>query len=465
MKIILNLAVFLALSTNMYAQETYISARNLKMDLDSMISIIEQVHPNPYTVVSKDSLDSFVEQAKISMKDSLSLIEFYTIAAPVVSMLNDGHTGIKFPYTEWQTTNPFCFPFNPQINNNGKLFAGPKQGFLPPEAEILSINKVNSNNIVETLVASISGESVEYRISILQNSFIERYGACYGFVPEYILEYSIDGAMDTITINATRLQQMLTSSKKRKQDESKKSGSNNQYYSFRQLEEHNAGLIDFKSFADIDLFKTFLDSVFTIVHQQGISNLIIDIRNNSGGNSILGDELFQYISPAPFQQFGKTTTKYSRQRKELYDLYREKGFFSHMDDSAYNQLFSYPPGSLITDNDTSKIALRKNPLRFTGNVYLLTSINTFSSATDFAWCFKYFEMGTIVGAETGGYIVCFGDLINVSLPISGLELFISHQEFYGYGATENERHGVKPDYAVAPGDALEFTLDLIKNTE
>ena len=53
-------------------------------------------------------------------------------------------------------------------------------------------------------------------------------------------------------------------------------------------------------------------------------------------------------------------------------------------------------------------------------------------------------------------------LIFASLPISNLALYVSHREFYGYGATDKERHSVFPDYDILPENSLEFTKSLIE---
>jgi C-terminal processing protease CtpA/Prc len=210
----------------------------------------------------------------------------------------------------------------------------------------------------------------------------------------------------------------------------------------------------------LNLFTHFLDTVFTQIKHEKTEDLIIDLRNNSGGYSVLGDELFQYISEVPFSQFGKTTVKYSKLRAQFYTEIRKTGFLKNYTDSAFNNFIAPGYGTTKITYDSLTI-LRKNPLRFKGNVYLLTSTNTFSSASDFAWCFQHFNMGKVVGEETGGYIVCFGDLINATLPVTKLSLNISHKEFYGYGATPKERHGVLPDYKVEADNALDFTLKLI----
>ena len=55
--------------------------------------------------------------------------------------------------------------------------------------------------------------------------------------------------------------------------------------------------------------KVFADSMFTFLREKGIKNLIIDLRNNGGGDSQVGDVLFRYISHQPFKQMGKTLVR------------------------------------------------------------------------------------------------------------------------------------------------------------
>ncbi len=370
--------------------------------------------------------------------------------------MNDGHTGVQFPYKEWQEINPYTFPFNCKIVGEKRILAPANLTEIPPNAEILSINGIPSKQIIKKLLGSISGESKSFRMAILNKSFAERFGAFYGFKPNYKVVYKLDGEKNTITISGYELTDLLELIKKRRQNNQT---NNNQLYDYKALNNEKIGIIDFKSFSDLELFTHFLDSVFTKIKQEKTENLIIDLRNNGGGNSELGDELFQYILKVPFSQYGKTTTKYSRKRAEFYTEYRNT-FLKDFSDSIFNELISPEYGTISTESGSLKL-LRENKSRFVGNVYLLTSSNTFSSASDFAWCFQYFKTGKIIGEETGGYIVCFGDIIYVSLPISKLQMSISHKEFYGYGATDKERHGVVPDYKIDADKALDFTIDLI----
>ena len=95
----------------------------------------------------------------------------------------------------------------------------------------------------------------------------------------------------------------------------------------------------------------------------------------------------------------------------------------------YNRELSNPNGIEIYKENMDLIKLRENPLRYKVNVFLLISHTTFSSAASFSWAFKYFKMGTVVGEETGGMAVCFGDEINPKLPNSGLLYCVSYKKF------------------------------------
>jgi C-terminal processing protease CtpA/Prc len=209
------------------------------------------------------------------------------------------------------------------------------------------------------------------------------------------------------------------------------------------LPDKNIGIIEFNRFVNMGKSKLFLDSTFRILQKEKIENLIIDLRRNGGGIANLGDELFQYISPVRFAQFSKQIIKFSDLQKQHHN-YPSK---------TRNGIVVYEPKKLNR--------LKKNKLRYKDNVYLLTSHSTFSAATLFSWAFKYFEMGTIIGEETGGMSVGFASAIIPKLPNSGLNYRISTRKFYLHGATDDNIHGTLPDNNIEAEKALDFTIDLI----
>jgi C-terminal processing protease CtpA/Prc len=212
-------------------------------------------------------------------------------------------------------------------------------------------------------------------------------------------------------------------------------------------------LIDCRRFEDLERFKKFLLETFQAIERDKIRHLIIDIRRNGGGDSALGDELLQYIANTPFRQFEKALVKASVPARQQRGLDR-----------------ALPLGSIspAPDEPTQLTALRENPLRYRGKLYLLTSGSTYSSAASFAAAFKCFALGPVIGEETGQPTLCSGDLLSFETPNSRMQFSVSHKQ-YTLACGGDPQRGMAPDYPVGtsldddlPGrdGVLEFALKL-----
>ena len=73
------------------------------------------------------------------------------------------------------------------------------------------------------------------------------------------------------------------------------------------------------------------------------------------------------------------------------------------------------------------------------------------------------KMGKVVGEETGGWGLCYGDNVYTTLPISNIAINVSCKLFYNIGATNESFHGVIPDYEINPNKAMNYTIEIIKN--
>ncbi len=437
---------FLSFS-NSIAQEK-IEKTMLLADLDSLVSWIDQIHPDMYASIGKEKFNMELEKTRSKITGDMTAIDFYSIVSPLVSSLGDGHTMMHFPYMELKNSSDLFFPVTVTINTNDStvfvdecLVKGENE--IPSGSKIISINKVPIKDIETEMMKYCSGEQYFFKLSIAEYYFTPLLYTIYR-KDEFDVEYLENGVLQSKKINGIGAEERFftrQNSVKRKMD---------YYYSFKILPDENVGVIDFVSFVDLKKFKHFLDSVFTIVNEKNIQNIIIDIRRNGGGNSALGDEFFQYISHVPFSQFGKTMVKYSDRQHDFYESKKSvrkkqpNGIHTHEADS------------------TNLIKLRKSKLRFNGQVYLLTSHYSFSSAADFAGAFQHFKMGTIVGEETGGLKVCFGDVISQQLPNTKLFFGVSFKKFYLYGANDSDTHGVIPDIIVPADKAMDQTLKLIR---
>lgn len=411
-------------------------------DIDSLYVMVNDIHPDMFANISRVNFEKELGMVKQQVRDSMSRLDFYSVVAPLLEKIGDGHTGLNFPRDELQNSAVKLFPFSVRIrfqdsvaiikNDHSSINCG-----IPSGAEIASINGQNIASLVGKMFCFLSGERLFFKAAYLEYYFTPLlFSLTHDSI--FSVKYIYNKKAFVKTVHGIPYSQRFT----------EQSGTDEKLtdYSLSLDSSKMIACIHFDNFSNSQVFKKFIDSAFSVIEAKKIRDIIIDIRQNGGGNSGIGDEFFQYISPVPYKQYGKVIVKISPRLIRLFG-----GSMDEMKDSI---------GLKTYDKDTL-IGLRPNKLRYNGRLYLLTSHFTFSSAADFAWTFQYLKMGIIIGEETGGLVVCFGDKIWQTLPNTKIGLDVSYKKFYGYGARDDDTHGVIPDYSVSSAKAMDLAVDLI----
>ena len=140
----------------------------------------------------------------------------------------------------------------------------------------------------------------------------------------------------------------------------------------------------------------------------------------------MGDYIFRHIYAGKFEQFSKVRQP-SKDPRNL---------------GIIHATFDMPDAFF----DVWKRTADKLDALFNGRVWLLVDNNTFSSAVGFAAMFRDYGVGKIVGYETGGVPVCFGDTYQFFLNNSGIECGVSCKQFFcSKPRPGDDEHGVLPD--------------------
>lgn len=417
-----------------------LSRRQAQFDIAALIYTISEVHPDMFATCGQERLMSAVDSVSRNLPDSLTRAELFMAVAPLVAMIGDGHSCLGFPYWDEQIKVHRRLPVLIDIDTEKYALKVWKciDGAIPEGAEVLSINGTGSREMLERMMRYESGERYFFRLSRVNYVFPLLFMMLYDS-DSYKIEYRERGAKKTKTVT------LAAATSEEMNSRLPKDGDNNEAkpdYSFYMMKEKGVAVMDFQVFRDKKRMRAFADSMFTTLRDNGIRNLIIDIRDNGGGDSKVGDELLRYISPKPFKQFSKSFVRITPTTIRL----------GNMKNTTPCILFYDGEGKEMIDPLTAEDG------HFDGQVYLLVSHNTFSSAASFSWAFKQFGMGTVVGEETGGMNVCFGDILNYKLPASGINCSISYKRFWQYGADEHDVHGTLPDIVVPEEEALETVL-------
>lgn len=459
------------------------SPQELKEDFNFLIQTDEQVHPNLFVHTSKVVFDSMITVIQAKLNKPMTSFDFYMLIEPAISKLRDGHTFLMFPYVfrqKYLDNGGRIIPFDIYLKD-GKMFVSKNyssDSTLSANSEIISINSVKAPNILERLRNYTAGEFSSIQNYKIENSFKPLLWACYGFNGPFNVKYISSLGKKSYKktfagITGSKFDSLLLRSKKIKHKYQK--------WTFKFIDKNEIALIDMNSFGlekDLDIFNKFLDSSFTEIKQKKVHNLIIDVRNNGGGESQLTEALVNFVAKKPWVLFSRADWKRSSQSKsDMIPWYVRwipiKTLFSLFGSMFTSQQIGKVEYDSLQENllhAYMKPALKNNPLRFKGNIYVLINSGSFSASVLFAAVMKDYDFGTLIGEETGQSANPFGGNYFFNLPHTNLQASVSTGRSYRPSGRETG-HGVIPDYFVKQSinssengkdTVMEFTKKLIE---
>ncbi len=437
-----------------------IPPEKLKEDLDFLFNTIAEIHPNMYAYTKKQEFTKHLQQLYKGITHPMSVLEFYKIAAPIFASLKSGHTYIE-PFMEelkkFAESGGKVFPLTLHLDRTKAILVKNYTSTpLPIGGTVLTMNGRQATNLLSEFASWFPGENRNTNPDVLEQPGL--FGwllrlEC-GPVESWTVEIKApNGVVNKYIVKPVPLAEImggLDAVEKRNY--------------CKWVLDYHAALLNISHFGgNLEKFKRFLAETFQKIQNQKVSNLIIDIRENPGGNSNSGDALLEYLTERPYRQFEEAEIKLSAQAEQgLIPLRQENpGLFENK-----------KQGDIIS----FELPLRKpadSPLRFKGRVFVLIGPRSFSSSASFAAAIKEFQIGKLIGEETGDPTIVYGNIIKTTLPNSELVVGVPGRAFVLAGGKEGGR-GVLPDYEVKqkPEDmakgvdtALQFTLNLIKGKQ
>jgi len=161
-----------------------------------------------------------------------------------------------------------------------------------------------------------------------------------------------------------------------------------------------------------DKFKSFIDESFGRIRRAGVQNLILDLRDNGGGDPFCTTHLLSYLEPRPVPYFTRV----------------------------------YPNGY-----ESFAEPIPRAAGAFSGKLFVLINAGCFSSTGHFCALLKYHKIGTFIGTETGGTYECNDASREIHLKNTRLRLFIARITFTAALQGIPRYKGIVPDISVEPG--------------
>ncbi len=177
-------------------------------------------------------------------------------------------------------------------------------------------------------------------------------------------------------------------------------------------------------------YSEFWHEAFVFAQKNKAASLILDLRNNSGGNSFWCNEFLSYIIDKPR------------------DLYVYDGWKSN-----------YPHGNVKISKGLWHMVPKNSELSFTGKIVVLTSRQTFSSATFFVVAIKDNDLGIIIGDQVGNGSIRYGFMSDpITLPYTKIKFATTHYIW----ARANKEMLAKEGASILPDIRVHETIEDLK---
>jgi hypothetical protein len=405
-------------------------------DLEYLRISLEEAHINLYAYTTKIDFQQNYEKVKQSIqKDSFSVLEANKIFQSVVSKANNGHTRIPFPvesYFSYAENGGTLFPLEIAFEDE-KAFV--RKNWSNADAiqvgsEIKSINGKQICEIIEDISPYISAERSYFKLAQIEGLSLPRfYWLTYGEQETFEVEIIKSGRPYVFKINAVKVIEGYEMKRHEILD-------NNRFFKFY---DRTAYLHPGKFNGNLEKYKQFIDSAFFEISQQKSKNLIIDLRNHSGGDEPFGNYLVSYFADNPFKWNSNFEVKISPFLKENTRKTKDTT------QKYWKKILSYDYGVKSFDHDP--IQPKSKEKRFQGKVYVLVNRQSYSQSTVTASQIKDYGWATIVGEETGEFPNLYASIYSYMLPETGITVEVSKGKIQRVSDADHGK-GLMPDIEI-----------------
>jgi len=393
-----------------------LSPDKLTADFSIFKESLEEGHPGLYDYISKDSLDFIFTYTQKILSETKTVGEFYDLLSRIVLSIHDCHTNISNPFDGKQcklTSHP---PVLLGVQSNDLLVIRAMPEYLSLVGKrVRNVDNVPAKNIIPKIRKTINSRTdgfIQSEIDLVMFNFFWIYYDSYvhkNFGDTLKIDF-YDGRSQDFIYSYNSLRDYVP---KYRRNTSPGKGSVEMRFINDTLP-----LIDINSF---HLTETDMLNIVTFIKKisdNNYNNLIIDLRNNGGGNS---NNLFSYLATKPYQI--NSTSKVNK--TDTYDFFKYtdnyfgvSGLFidyTEKKDDGY-----YSPVS------ESKYIIPNDSVNYNGNLYVLVNSFSKSASANFAGLVKKNNRGLIIGRETGGayYQLNAVKFANLILPNSKIKVRI-----------------------------------------
>lgn len=414
--------------TNSYNPDRLFTEQELKNDFRCLLDSLTKNHPNLYMYTPKVVFQHFADSLYNGINKPATTTDFYNTITLLNAKICNGHT-MFLPgdeATAYYSRHSKFLPFYVKIIR-GRLYVNMNcsgDTTIADGSEILSLNGASTKYILQYLLARQirDGFNTTYPVWILDNYFKEYYGFSFGHPGTFSVAYKNPGCLPKTTQVRALPKDSIKYYQTLKYANRLTTTKVGQGITLEVNNLQGYAVLTVKSFENDRLqliyrqkFKPTIDSAFVQLQQNKVQRLVLDLRDNQGGDFENGQQLLSYLLRQPFQL-------------------------------------------LLQGDATAMVQPLSN--RFAGKLYVLVNGGSFSNTGIVSARLAYYKRGVFIGEETGGNNSSISGFLNdgqdITLPATHITCAIPNTSFSITDNKPNTGHGTMPQFTVTPsiGDII-----------
>lgn len=375
------------------------SPQLLREDLSALQAQIERIHPDVGHSVDKAVLAKAIAGVEKRLDRAMTAHDAWVVLSTLNPTLADGHLVVVYPggsaaeVRRHVKAGGLLFPFDVYIDPRGEIFVRSKSNGEPTPfqgARIETIDGVRGKKISTRLLAHTNGDTPALRTEFVSQRFAFLYLKLFGEKRAFNVriagkEIVVDGSSSVPAAFADAPFEDV--------------------FRFELLPDKHALLKAGEFYwPEKPKFYEFTKDAFSRMQAAGTGTLIIDIRENGGGDDDVWFEgLMPYLATKPYRNGSDYLLKIIEGRQKE----------------------GQKVGDVVRGTqDTWHQPELDNPLRFKGKVYVLIGPGTYSSAILFTNAMRDYGFATIAGTGGAARTMQSGGTQNVKLPNTQIGLVV-----------------------------------------
>lgn len=407
------------------------SLEDVQEDFDQFVQKYELYHPKYFTDTTLT--EAIIEEQRLLLAEGMNEIEFLRVISPIVASFNCGHSGVFVSQSTYQDiwiNGRFLAIDVRIINDEIFVFENALDGRIEIGSVIHSINGVSSFDIIDMMKRNISSDganetSLYNRINGNFRTMFYRYIDASSY-HKIVYSYGDSEVLSSIQIDPRTYEEIYNGDQY------------GEWLPYKSVFEDEYAILDMNSFSVFEEYMMtsyfeVIDNFFQRVEDDGIENIILDLRDNGGGDPMISSYLFRYLAIESQPYFSDSTPNY------------------------------YP---------SLKINMPLLEPHFDGELYTIMNGASGSSSGHLLALLKYQNIGVFIGEESGASYVVSDSSRLYNLSHTRIQFNLSSEVWDVAVSGLVKGRGIMPDYEYdlllsdylsVKDEILLFTIDLLSN--